>query len=67
MPDVEQNFDPALRAANVALSGQRKRETSRFASIELRFTDQDARAWEFAAMASVAAAALLVVLGLWLL
>ena len=67
MPEAEQNFDPALRAANVALSGQRKRETSRFASIELRFTDQHSGAWEFAAMASVAAAALLVVLGLWLL
>jgi hypothetical protein len=67
MPDAEQNFDPALRAANIALSGRRKRETSRFASIELRFTDQEAGAWEFAAMASVATAALLVVLGLWLL
>jgi hypothetical protein len=65
--DTEESLDPALRAANIALSGRRKRETSRFASIELRFTDSQAGAWEFAALASVAAAALLVVIGLWLL
>jgi hypothetical protein len=65
--EIEQPLDPALRAANIALTGRRKRETSRFASIELRFTDSQAGAWEFAAMASVAGAALLVVLGLWLL
>jgi len=67
MPDGEQHFDPALRAANMAFSGRRRREATRFASIELRFTDARAGAWEMAAMASIAAAALLIVAGLWFL
>ncbi len=65
MLDPEQSLDPALRAANHALSGSRRREASRFASIELRFTDPRTGPWEMAAMTSVAVAATLVVIGLW--
>ncbi len=64
--DVD-TVDPALRAANVALVGRTQRETSRFASIELRFIDRKAGRWEAAAFASVALMALLVVLGVWFL
>lgn len=61
----EQVLDPALRAANLALSGSRRREAGRFASIELRFTDPRTGPWEAAAMTSVALAALVCVIGLW--
>ena len=67
MSDGELNFDPALRAANQAFSGRRRREASRFASIELRFTDPRTGPWEIAAMATVALASVLVVLGIWFL
>ena len=63
----EQHLDPALRAANLALSGRRHREASRFASIELRFTDPRTGPWEAAALVSVAVAAFLVVLAVWFL
>lgn len=63
----EQHLDPALRAANVALSGRRHREASRFASIELRFTDPRTGPWEVAAVVSVAVASFLIVLGVWFL
>lgn len=63
----QQHADSALRAANLALSGRQRREASRFASIELRFTDPRTGPWEIAAMASVAFASMLVVIGLWLL
>ncbi len=67
MPDAELNDDPALRAANLALSGRRRREASRFASIELRFTDPRPGPWEIAAIGSVALATVLIVLGVWFL
>jgi hypothetical protein len=63
----EEQPDAALRAANLALLGQRRREASQFASIELRFVDPRTGPWEVAAMTSVATAAALVVLGIWLL
>lgn len=60
--------DPALDAANLALTGRnRASTTSRFASIELRHVDPQTGAWELAAMASVALATVLVVLGIWFL
>ena len=59
--------DPALRAANVALLGRSQRETSRFASIELRFSSHRSAPWEAAAMISVGFMALLAVVGLWFL
>jgi len=65
--DIEQHLDPALRSANLALSGKKRREVSRLASIELRFTDAKAGAWEAMAMVSVAFLAVLVVLGIWFL
>jgi hypothetical protein len=61
----EQPLDSALRAANLALSGRRSREASRFASIELRFTDRQSGPWELLAVASVALASFLIVVGLW--
>jgi hypothetical protein len=60
-------MDVALRAANMAFAGRQRREASRFASIELRFTDPNARPWEAAAVVSVAIGSFLVVLGLWFL
>ena len=65
MSEVQQAPDTALRAANLALSGQLRREASRFASIELRFADRRTGPWEMAAMASVAFASFLIVVGLW--
>ena len=67
MHESEQVLDPALRAANHALSGSRRREASRFASIELRFTDPRTGPWEVAAMTSVAVASMLFVIGVWFL
>lgn len=65
--DEQQIFDPALRAANLALSGRKRREVSRIASIELRFTDGRSGAWEALAMISVGVATVLGVLGVWFL
>jgi hypothetical protein len=65
--ETEQIFDPALRAANQALSGRQRREVSRIASIELRFTDARSGAWEAMAMLSVGVATVLCVLGVWFL
>lgn len=65
MNEMEQPLDAALRAANQALTGRQRREASRFASIELRFADRRTGPWEMAAMASVAVASFLIVLGLW--
>lgn len=62
-----QQLDPALTAANHAFTGRRRRETSRFASIELRSVDPQTGAWELAAIASVGLAAMLCVLGVWFL
>lgn len=67
MQQTEQIFDPALRAANQALSGRQRREVSRIASIELRFTDARSGAWEAMAMLSVGVATVLCVLGVWFL
>jgi hypothetical protein len=57
--------DPALRAANLTLSGRKHREVSRLASIELRFVDAKSGPWEAAAMISVGLLALLGVLAAW--
>jgi hypothetical protein len=65
--DNEEIFDPALRAANLALSGRKRREVSRIASIELRFTDARSGAWEALAMVSVGVATVLCIVGVWFL
>ncbi len=66
--------DPALQAANVALTGRRlERAASRFASVQLRGLDEPAPSdrhhvvWEVAAVCSVALAATLLVFAVWLL
>jgi hypothetical protein len=59
--------DQALRSANRALTGRRTREATRFASIELRFTDNRSGPWEMAAVMSLGVAASLAVLALWFL
>jgi hypothetical protein len=61
----EELFDPALRAANLALTGRKHREVSRLASIELRFVDSKSGPWEAAAMVAVGVSALLVVAAVW--
>jgi hypothetical protein len=65
MPDPEQPLDTALRAANLALSNRRRHEARRFASVELRLDDPQVGPWEVAAMASIALASALVVVGFW--
>jgi len=66
MIETEQHFDPGLRAANLALSGRKRREVSRITSLELRFSDPRSEPWEALAMISVAVLSVLVVVGLWL-
>jgi len=61
----EDTLDPALRAANLALSGRKHREVSRLASIELRFVDAQSGPWEAAAMISVGLLATLGVVAAW--
>lgn len=61
----EDETDPGLRAANVALSGKKHSEVIRRASIELRHVDPKNGPWEAAAILSVGLAALLIVLGAW--
>lgn len=61
----EDSLDPALRAANLALSGRKHREVNRLASIELRSVDAQSGPWEAAAMMSVGLFALLVVCAAW--
>jgi len=65
MMTEEEVLDPALRAANIALSGRKHREVSRLASIELRSVDAQSGPWEAAAMLSVAVFALLFVVAAW--
>jgi hypothetical protein len=67
MDQEQQHFDPALRAANLALSRRKNREVSRLTSLELRFSDPRHTPWEALAMISVAVASVLLVLGLWFL
>jgi hypothetical protein len=62
----QQPIDDALQAANLAIAG-RSRQSGRFASVELRTVDPQTGAWEVAAVASVALATLLLVLGVWFL
>ncbi len=66
MIETEPHFDPGLRAANLALSGRKRREANRLTSLELRFTDPRSTPWEALAMISVGLLAVLGVLGLWL-
>jgi hypothetical protein len=66
MIDSEPHFDPGLRAANLALSGRKRREVSRITSLELRFTDPESEPWEALAMIAVGLFSVLIVLGLWL-
>ena len=66
MIETEQHYDPGLRAANLALSGRKRREVSRITSLELRFSDPNSEPWEALAMISVGLLSVLVVLGLWL-
>jgi hypothetical protein len=66
MLETEPHLDPGLRAANLALSGRKRREVSRLTSLELRFTDPRNTPWEALAMISVGLLAVLIVLGLWL-
>jgi hypothetical protein len=59
------SFDPALRAANLALSGRKHQEVIRRAAIELGTVDSRHAPWEAVALFSVGTFAFLCVLGLW--
>ena len=65
MPEPEQLHETALRSANLALSGRKSQDPSPLAAVELEFDDPQTGAWELAALASVAVAAALLVVGLW--
>ena len=56
MIEIEPHFDPGLRAANLALSGRKRREVSRITSLELRFTDPRSEPWEALALILLLAA-----------
>ena len=62
---MDEDENPALRAANLALSGRKHREVTRLASIELRYVDAKSGPWEAVAMFSVATMTMLGVLALW--
>lgn len=66
-PMLDDQQASAIRAANLALTSGQQREASRFASIELRFSDPRASRWEIAALSAVASTAALIVLALWFL
>ena len=66
MIEPEQHFDPGLRAANLALSGSKRREVTRMTSLQLRFSDPRSEPWEALAMIAVGVLSVLVVLGFWL-
>jgi hypothetical protein len=55
----------AILAANVALTGRRRREASSFASIELRAEDPKGNRWELMAALVVGFAAVVAVLVAW--
>jgi hypothetical protein len=57
----------ALQAANQALTGRSSKREAKLASAELRDVDARTGAWEMAAMASVALAAILAVIAIWFL
>lgn len=57
----------ALEAATLALTGRRRREASRFASIELRAADPNYGPWRALAYVLSALAAVGCVITLWLL
>jgi hypothetical protein len=48
-----QQIETAIQAANVALTGRRRREASGFASIELKAIDPKVGRWELIAAATV--------------
>lgn len=66
-PFAEPHSDVALEAATAALTGRRRREASRFASIELRAADPDYGPWRALAFVVSALAAVACVVTLWLL
>ena len=65
MAEPEQLHDTALRAANLALGGRRHGEVTRSPATDLPPDDPRAGAWEMAALASVAVATALLVVGVW--
>jgi hypothetical protein len=61
-----QQIETAIQAANVALTGQRRREASSFASIELRTEDPKNERWELIVSAVVGFLAVAIVVTAWL-
>jgi hypothetical protein len=61
-----QHLETAIQAANVALTGRRRREVSGFASIELKAVDPKVGRWEIVTATAVAALTVLGVVAAWL-
>jgi hypothetical protein len=66
--DRPQQIDTALQAANVALTGRRRQQTSSIASIELRDDEPKKQPphWELMATVFVGAAAFVAVIVAWI-
>ncbi len=60
-----QHLEHALEAANVALTGRRRREAASFASIELKTTDSKTDRWEILAAAAVGLVTVIGVVVAW--
>jgi hypothetical protein len=61
-----QEVETALQAANVALSGRRRREAHSFASVELRITEEKTHRWDILVTAGVGVLSVVAVLVAWL-
>jgi hypothetical protein len=61
-----QEVQTAIAAANLALTGTRRREASSFASIELRTTEAKTGQWDLAGAAAVGFLTLLALVVAWL-
>jgi hypothetical protein len=62
-----QEVDTALAAANLALTGSRRRETNSFASIELRATEKNVSGqWDLVVAAGVGFLTVIAVVVAWL-
>ena len=61
-----QHVETAIQAANVALTGRRRREVSGFASIELKAVDPRVGRWDVLAAGAVGLLTVVGVVAAWL-
>jgi hypothetical protein len=62
---MDPHIETARQAANVALTGRRRREASSFASIELKTADPKQDRWEVLAAAAVGLLTVIGVVAAW--